>query len=32
MKISPNNYHDEIERDLVSFIIKLWKQYKESKQ
>jgi hypothetical protein len=32
MKISANNYHDEIERDLISFIMKLWKQHKESKQ
>lgn len=30
MKISANNYQDEIERDLISFIMKLWKQYKES--
>ena len=32
MKLSNNAYHDQIEKDLVDYILKLWHDYKTNKK
>ena len=32
MKLSNNAYHDQLEKDLVDYIMKLWHDYKTNKK
>lgn len=32
MKLSNNAYHDQIEKELVDYILKLWNDYKTNKK